>query len=221
MKTYKPKFNQRFIIVLFSLFFLSCNDSPSDTIAVRNATFKATASHLYLHDINNFEAADTLGKNNYHWDFGDGTSLISGYKTTHRFDIPGTHYVKLEINGLVTSQKVIVYPGNVSYQIKNESSRELDILSYVDNMHNGTSFRKELNSKNISDTLYAKTEVYGANATFLLGTSIFIQNQEYTRYKMNWIKNSKHSILSIADTTKVIKRVGTDVRGAVELKSVY
>jgi len=88
-------------------------------------------------------------------------------------------------------------------------------------MHNGTSFRKELNSKNISDTLYAKTEVYGANATFLLGTSIFIQNQEYTRYKMNWIKNSKHSILSIADTTKVIKRVGTDVRGAVELKSVY
>jgi len=87
MKTYKPKFNQRFIIVLFSLFFLSCNDSPSDTIAVRNATFKATASHLYLHDINNFEAADTLGKNNYHWDFGDGTSLISGYKTTHRFDI--------------------------------------------------------------------------------------------------------------------------------------
>jgi hypothetical protein len=34
----------------------------------------------------------------YEWDFGDGSSRVNGYETTHTFDVPGVKTVRLRIN---------------------------------------------------------------------------------------------------------------------------
>lgn len=226
MKTITINLNRIFYFAISIILFTSCSDEATEEKkTVENANFSTKTKTIYLTKSITFEAESPSENKNYYWDFGDGIKIVDGYKVTHRFEKPGIHTVKLEIDGLISTQKIRVYPGTVSYQIKNETDTELDMLTYINNWQEGNVFRKGISGKTISDTIYATVDFNPFNALLLLEGSVIIHNQEYMLYrpkKMNWVKNFNHHILIIADTTKVDKRMryGNEPENPLELKTL-
>ncbi len=90
---------------------------------IETTTFKALSNTIYLFETVTFEATNTTRGLKYKWDFDDGTFEIGGHKISNEYRSSGTKSVRLEIDKLMSSAKMNVYPGNISYQIKNESNR--------------------------------------------------------------------------------------------------
>ena len=206
---FKFKLAQLFTFTLTLLIICSCGES---SISVKSANFTPLSTNTYLHGTISFEATDTIGGLNYHWNFGDGTSEIRGHKTKHSYESSGLHTVTLEVDGLSSSRVIRVYPGNVSFQIKNMTTRELNILSNIDVAGNGCLNRIDLSRGQTSDTLYATTPLWG-NVQHGINLSIFINNVEYSLNgfdnKFDWIQDSQHSIRTITDSTKCNYRIQT------------
>ncbi len=205
--SFKLKNFQLFSLALILLFIYSCE---VNTVTVKSAGFTPLSSSTYLHGSITFEAADTIGGTNYHWNFGDGTTVTSGHKISHTFENSGLHTVTLEIDGFTSSQIIKVHPGNLSFQIKNASTKELNILTNINLAGNGGLNRIDLSRGTISDTLYASTQLWG---NFPLGfdISVFVNNVEYSLNgfdnKFDWIPDSQHSIRIITDSTKCNYRI--------------
>jgi hypothetical protein len=204
---FKLKILQLFSLTLILLFIISCEVT---TVSLKSAGFTPLSATTYLHGSITFEASDTIGGINYHWDFGDGTSVTAGHKVTHTFENSGLHTVTLEVDGLTSSQKIKVYPGNVSYQIKNESTKELNILTNINLAGNGALNRIDLSRGGISDTLYASTQLLG-NISLGFDISVFVNNVEYSLngfdHNFDLIPNFQHSIKIITDSTKCNYRI--------------
>ena len=227
---YNLKLTQLLAFLSIVIFFYSCKKTTEPEITpavevVNSANFVSLSDNIYLHGTISFQATDTTGGLRYNWSFGDDLVELSGWEITHQYDIPGIHTVKLEIDGLTSSRNIKVYPGNLSYQIKNESSKKLDILSYIDNWNNGSLYRFDLSSGSTTDSLYASTSTYG-NILHGFNVSIFANNIEYALSgfdsKFDWIKDNHHSVRIITDSTKCHYRIqdGSNINTFFYLKDI-
>ena len=209
-----------FLVGFTSLILSSCN--KSDELNVNRADFKVSSQSVYLNEAVYLEALDTLGAENYNWNFGDGISLKNRYKISHQYDKQGIYLTSLNINGLNYSKSIRVLSGKLSYQIVNNSSRFLDLFIYIDNYDTGCTKRFEVSYKSKSDTIYATSNgnIFGNKHIF--GLSVFVENSEYRFPDVTWIYDFKHLTMIITDSTQLTPKVSHNIKPKVTmLKDLY
>jgi len=202
---------KKILFVFAPLLVLSCTKETAPP-PVTTADFAVNKTTVYILDSVKVNAADTSGNLAYTYDFGDGNTTTGRNAITHFYERGGWYTITLNIDGKTAFRQVRVLPGILSYQIKNLSGRRLDVLSYIDNFEAGNLYRKEYNPGTMSDTLYSSyAPSFSPDAIHLFGASVFINNTEYALKDITWIKEKKHSIMAITDSTKVVPRFGFTV----------
>jgi hypothetical protein len=200
----------RIFVFIFFIFLISSSCRKEKPHTISSTDFTVNKELIYLSESIELRAVDTTG-NNYTYDFGDGNQIVGGYKAVHRYEKGGTFTITLTSDGKSTKKTVKVRPGYLSYQIKNKATRELNILSYIDNYQSGTVYRKDYYPGYVGDTLYTSYGPYGvgANMLHLFGASIFIGNTEYQLYSdhLIWFDERKHTVYEITDSSLVSPRV--------------
>lgn len=204
--------------LLFSITFFSACDDNSDVVKVDNASFNVLTDLIYCTAPVEFVATDTTGGSMYTWDFGDGNTLHSRYQVTHEYDEPGNYIVSLSIGDHKFSKMISVRDGNLSYQIRNESSYYLWFNSYVDDMNNG-SYREifNVNPGYSTDSLFVFGSCSISQGLHLFEVGITVYNQIYFVEGMYFLHAFQHNIFTITDSTLFVKRNP----GAYEMDSVY
>ncbi|MDD2611180.1 MAG: PKD domain-containing protein [Bacteroidales bacterium] len=203
-------------VLLFSTTLFSACDDTSDIEKVDDTSFNILTNLVYCTAPVIFVASDTTGCPMCTWDFGDGNISHGRYKITHKYDEPGNYNVTLSIGNQKFSKTINVRDGNLSYQIRNESSYFLWLSSYVDDMNNG-SYREVLNVNPgmATDSMF----VYGTCSLHqnLFEVAITVYNQIYLVKGTSFINRYQHNIFTITDSTLFIKRNPS----VLELDSVY
>ncbi len=208
-----------FKALALSLFTLvSCD--KSNEIEVKTADFSINQESKYLTKDVNFIAKDSIGGDEYAWDFGDGQTLTGKYKVIHKYERGGIFMTSLTINGITKSEVIKVNNGTLSFRIVNKSSKYFDCLTYLDNYESGSVKRFYVNPKSESDTIYGGSPYYSIGNQHLFGISFFIENSEYTFSDLKWIENFKHSDIVVTDTTKVTPRSGHGVLTSIMIKDL-
>lgn len=214
-----------YLLVLVTLICYSC--SKDDEINVANANFTATSDTLYLAEPCTFEAADTLGKQNYKWDFGDGKTVKGEHTVSHQYLESGLYTATLEIGGKYQTKTIRVLPGRLSYQIINNSNYYFNVLIYIDSYSTGATKRFNLNRSSTSGVIYAtnngRTLDSKTNWSQIFGISIFINNSEYTFNECPLINDFEHSVFTITDSTVLIPRTrnGSNSDKTYKLKDLF
>ena len=202
-----------------SLFtFVACD--KTNGLEVKTAEFSINQESEYLAKDVSFVAKDSIGGNEYAWDFGDGQTLTGKYKVTHKYEKGGLFLISLTINGITNSEVIKVNDGTLSFRIVNKSSKFLDCLTYLDNYESGSVTRFLVTPKSQSDTIYGGSPDYTFGTHHLFGVSFFIKNSEYTFSDIKWIENFKHTDIVVTDTTKVITRSGHDIPTGIMIKDL-
>lgn len=214
------------VLLSFSILVImsSCNTQTNEAELVSSANFKVSSETIYLDQSFTFEAKDTLGNKGYEWDFGDGTLIRDKHKVSHQYLEPGVFTVKLKVNGLAYSINVNVLPGRLSYQIQNNSTYSLNVLTYLDSYGTGCTERMDLNWKNMTDSIFATitpNSHFKNKSSHIFGISIFVNNSEYTFPDPIWIDDFKHSVITITDSTKLSPRMYSDVPEVTSLRELY
>jgi len=208
-----------FIILLF------CSCSKNDDLGINSANYKVSSETIFLDEECTFVAEDTLGKQHYHWDFGDGTLIKDGYKVSHQYTEEGSFITNLSIDGLNYSKTIQVLPGRLSYQIENNSNYYLNVLIYLDNYEAGCTKRISISNNYKSDIIYATSNHYVSGSSMkhshIFGISIFIENSEYTIAEMFMIDDFKHHTIKINDSTLLIPRSSHGDSKEVMLKDLF
>lgn len=189
-------------LTLMLITFVAC--SNKNELDVNTAEFATSLEKAYLMESVDFVAKDTMGGNEYSWDFGDGNALIGKYAVTHNYEKGGSYIVSMSVNGFTSSKEITVYNGTLSFKILNKSSKYLDFLTYIDNYETGSVSRFLVDMKSQSDTIYGSNLYQGNHHLF--GISMFIENSEYTLPGLIWVDDFQHYDIIIADTTKVLPR---------------
>jgi hypothetical protein len=187
---------------------------------VKTAEFSINQESRYLTKDVSFLAKDSIGGNEYSWDFGDGETLTGKYKVTHKYEKGGLFLTSLTINGITRSKVIKVNNGTLSFRIVNKSSKYFDCLTYLDNYEAGSVSRFLVNPKSQSDTIYGGLPNTGFGSFHSFGISLFIENSEYTFPYFKWIEDFKHSDVVVTDTTKVIPRSGHGFPTGIMLKDL-
>lgn len=94
-------------IILIGMFQTAClvnepliEDFPNDKISFRYSVIKAESYRLdYLVGATIQFVNLSEAKGDASWDFGDGTSVVTGDSVTHKYTVAGTYSVKLTIKG--------------------------------------------------------------------------------------------------------------------------
>jgi len=155
---------------------------------------------LYLAQSIELNAKDATAGSNYTWNYGDGTIETKGSKTKHQYKTSGIFEVTLSVYNKTSKIKVRVHPGDISYQIKNNSIFNLDLNSYVNLPIN--SVRSVLKPNGLSDTIYVKLQAT-RNLLQLTNISGTAKGKAFRFDDMFWQKDSMHNILSVDNNTKI------------------
>jgi len=197
-----------YLLVLVTLICYSC--SKDDDINISNANFTTTDETVYLAEPCIFEAADSLGKQNYKWDFGDGTTVKGEHTVSHQYLESGTYTASLEIGGKYQTKTIKVLPGRISYQIMNNSNYYLNVLIYIDNYEAGCTKRMNINPSLNSNTIYTTSNFFVLDSSTKFshpfGISIFIDNSEYTFANQFLIADFEHHSIVLNDATLLVPR---------------
>ncbi len=197
------------------LTFVACD--KTNGLDVKTAEFSVNHESTYLTKPIVFTANDSLGGNEYSWDFGDGNTETGKYNVTHTYEKGGTYIASMTINGFKSSRVITVYKGTLSFKIVNKSSKYFDCLTWIDN-YNGSVSRFLVGMNSQSDTIYGANLNFGDQHRF--GVSFFIKNSEYTLPNIIWLKDFQHYDFTITDTTKVVPRSGFDFPSGVMIKDL-
>lgn len=202
-----------------SLFtFVACE--KTNGLEVKTAEFSINQESRYLGKDVSFIAKDSIGDNEYSWNFGDGQTLTGKYKVTHKYEKGGLFLTSLTVNGITRSEVIKVNNGTLSFRIVNKSSKYFDCLTYLENYESGSVSRFWVDPKSESDTIYGGSPYYTFGSHHLFGVSFFIENSEYTFDDPLWIENFKHSDILVTDTTKVIPRSGHGPLTSIMIKDL-
>ena len=203
-------------LTLILLTFVACD--KTNGLEVKTAEFSVNHESVYLTKSVTFTAKDSLGGNEYSWDFGDGSTVIGKYNATHTYEKGGIYLASMTINGYKSEKAITVYKGTLSFRIVNKSSKYFDCLTYIDNYENGSVNRFLVGMKSQSDTIYPSNPYTGSNHIF--GVSFFIENSEYTLPDILWIGDFKHHDITVTDTTKVTPRSSHGISSSVMIKDL-
>jgi PKD repeat protein len=170
---------------------------------ISTADFTVKKEVVYMDEPLAVAAVDTSGLD-YDYDFGDGNHSVGEYKTTHRYTKGGTYQITMSIYGKSVTKTVRVLPYRLSYQIKNSSTKYINILSYIDNYQAGDVRREDYFPGKLSDSLYSISSVGGTQHLF--AASFFFNNKEYVLSETVWLQERTHRVIEITDSTKVMPR---------------
>ncbi|KQM66346.1 hypothetical protein ASE74_08015 [Pedobacter sp. Leaf216] len=189
-------------IAIALLFFVACKKQSNSEIirTISTTDFNINKKSLYLTQSIELNAKDATAGSNYIWDYGDGTIETKGNKTAHQYKTSGIFEVTLTVYNKSSKIKVRVMPGDISYQIKNNSTFDLDLNSYVNLPVN--TVRSVLKPNGLSDTIYVKLQVTG-NLLQLTNISGIAKGKAFRFDDMFWQKDSMHNILSVDNNTKI------------------
>lgn len=185
-------------IAIALLFFAACKKQSNPEISTTD--FNISKKSLYLTQSIELNAKDTTAGSNYIWNYGDGTIETKGSKAKHQYKTSGTFEVTLTVYNKTSKIKVKVLPGDISYQIKNNSTFELDLNSYVNLPVN--TVRSVLKPNGLSDTIYVKLQATG-NLLQLTNISGIAKGKAFRFDDMFWQKDSMHNILTVNNDTKI------------------
>lgn len=187
---------------LFLLTIVAC-DNTND-LNVETAEFSVNNDTVYLTKSITFTANDSLGGNEYSWDFGDGNKVVGKYNVTHTYKNGGKYMATLTINGFNSTKAIIVYKGTVSFRIINKSNEYINFLTYIDDYQTGNVNRFNVQPESKSDTIYCTNAP--SNSNHMLGISLFINNSEYMLEDIIWISDFEHHDIIVTDDTRVKPR---------------
>jgi hypothetical protein len=207
---------KKLILASILLTFAAC-DNTND-LEVKTAEFSVNNNSAYLTETVTFTAKDSLGENEYTWDFGDGNIEVGKYNVTHKYEKAGVYTVTMTVNGMKSTNEITVKSGSLSFRIINKSTTYFDCLTYLDN-YSSTVNRFLVYPKSQSDTIYSYSYT-NATKMHLFGVSFFINNSEYTLRDIKWIENFKHSDIIISDSTIVVPRSGLGFPSSVMIKDL-
>jgi PKD domain. len=205
-------------LTLSLLTFVACD--KTNGLEVKTAEFSMIQESRYLTKDVSFVAKDSIGGNEYLWDFGDGKTLTGKYKVTHKYEKGGIFMTSLTINGITRYEAIKVNNGTLSFRIVNKSSKYFDCLTYLDNYESGSVTRFLVNPKSESDTIYGGLPNTYLGSSHLFGISLFIENSEYTLADILWIEDFKHHDIIVTDTTKVSPRSSHGNLNSVMIKDL-
>jgi hypothetical protein len=209
-----------FLLTITPLILMSC-DNSLDGSDVKSADFSVSSESSYLTTSLDFVASDSVGGNVYSWDFGDGSKLMGGHRVSHIYKKSGAYFVNLTINGLSSSKTIHVNPGTLSFKIINNSSKFLDILTYIDNYEDGSVKRFSVYSQHQSDTIYGLNDGFIlADGYHIFGISLFVENAEYTIPDLVWFEDFHHYDFLITDSTRLVARTTHGLETIVLLKDL-
>lgn len=192
------KFKSLLGLAIALFFFAACK---KQTIAEISTTdFNVKKKSLYLTQSIELNAKDSTAGNNYVWNYGDGTTETKGSKTEHRYKTSGIFEVSLTVYNKTSKTKIRVLPGDISYQIKNNSSFDLDLNSYVNLPVN--TVKSVLKPNGLSDTIYVKLQATG-DLLQVTNISGIAKGKAFRFDEMFWQKDSMHNILSVDNNTKI------------------
>ena len=197
------------------LTFVACKTNDPE---VETAEFSVNHESIYLTKDITFVAKDSIGGNEYSWDFGDGSTQTGKYNVTHKYEKEGMFLTSLTINGMTRSKVITVHNGTLSFRIVNKSTKYFNCLTYIDN-YSGSVSRFYVDPKSQSDTIYGRSATYGG-AQHLFGISFFIENSEYTFPDIVWLENFKHHDIIVTDTTKVVPRSSHGFSNSIMIKDL-
>jgi len=185
------------------IFFAACKKQSNPEIStaqISTTDFNINKKSLYLTQKIELNAKDATAGSNYVWNYGDGTIETKGSKTEHQYKTSGIFEVTLTIYNKTSKIKVRILPGDVSYQIKNNSTFDLDLNSYVNLPVN--TVKSALKPNGLSDTIYVKLQATG-NLLQLTNISGIAKGKAFRFDDMFWQKDSMHNILSVDNNTKI------------------
>lgn len=185
-------------IAIALLFFAACKKQPNPEISTTD--FNINKKSLYLTQSIELNAKDATAGGNYIWNYGDGTIETKGSKTEHQYKTSGIFEVTLTVYNKTSKIKVRVLPGDISYQIKNNSTFDLDLNSYVNLPVN--TVRSVLKPNGLSDTIYVKLQATG-NLLQLTNISGIAKGKAFRFDDMFWQKDSMHNVLAVDNDTKI------------------
>jgi hypothetical protein len=197
------KFKHLLGIVIALFFFAACKKQPNPEInktEISTTDFNINKKSLYLTQSIELNAKDATAGSNYIWNYGDGTIETKGSKTEHQYKTSGIFEVTLTVYNKTSKIKVRILPGDISYQIKNNSTFDLDLNSYVNLPVN--TVRSVLKPNGLSDTIYVKLQATG-NLLQLTNISGIAKGKAFRFDDMFWQKDSMHNILSVDNNTKI------------------
>lgn len=190
--------------IAIALFFLAACKKQSNpeigTTEISTTDFNIDKKSLYLTQKIELNAKDATAGSNYIWNYGDGTIETKGSKTAHQYKTSGIFEVTLTVYNKTSKIKVRILPGDISYQIKNNSAFDLDLNSYVNLPAN--TVRSVLKPNGLSDTIYVKLQATG-NLLQLTNISGIVKGKAFRFDDMFWQKDSMHNILSVNNDTKI------------------
>lgn len=194
---------------LFLLAGLSCSkieiEEPAPLPKAATAEFVADKEIVYMGEPVTITVKDsTSDSKNYQYEFGDGQKASGVYHTTYSYNRGGNFKITLKVDGKTHTKDIKVRPGYLSYQIHNNSSITLDILSYIDNYKTGTLLRDEYTSGKITDTMYVN---HSTSNLYMFGSSLFHKNTEYVPVTdsghLTYFEKYKHNIYAFSDSTEI------------------
>jgi len=185
------------------IFFAACKKQSNPEIStaqISTTDFNINKKSLYLPQSIELNAKDATAGSNYIWNYGDGTIETKGSKTEHQYKTSGIFEVTLTVYNKTSKIKVRVFPGDISYQIKNNSTFDLDLNSYVNLPVN--TVRSVLKPNGLSDTIYVKLQATG-NLLQLTNISGIAKGKAFRFDDMFWQKDSMHNLLTVDNDTKI------------------
>ncbi|WP_210464775.1 PKD domain-containing protein [Rufibacter roseolus] len=165
-----------------------------------------------MHSDVEFVATDTVKGINYNWNFGDGTSSDVGYKVIHKYTKAGNYTVSLKVGNKSSSKEVQIFPGTLSYQIKNGSRSEVNLETYIDNPENFGSVSLNLALGTTSDQIFSKSNfIGGLNGGALAGIILTFNNIKYINRPTIWLKLFQNHVIDLNDDSEFLKMSSNDV----------
>ncbi len=192
------KFKSLLGLTIALSFLAACKKQSTPEISTTD--FNINKKSLYLLQSIELNAKDATAGSNYIWNYGDGTIETKGSKTEHQYKTSGIFEVTLTVYNKTSKIKVRVLPGDISYQIKNNSTFDLDLNSYVNLPVN--TIRSVLKPNGLSDTIYVKLQATG-NLLQLTNISGIAKGKAFRFDDMFWQKDSMHNVLTVDNDTKI------------------
>ncbi|MCZ4225024.1 PKD domain-containing protein [Pedobacter rhodius] len=179
---------------------VACKKQPYRIPEISTTEFRVENKSIYLTQAVVLAAQDSTGADNYIWNYGDGSVEVKGSKAEHRYKKSGVFEISLTVAGNTSKTKIRVFPGDISYQIKNNSSFEMNLDSYVNLPQN--TVKSILKPNAISDTIFVKLQVTG-NLLHVTNISGITKGKAFRFDDMFWQKDSRHNILTVDNKSKI------------------
>jgi hypothetical protein len=111
------------LICATAIIISGCRKSIQVPVTDGDITFDLSGTDVYINSEMSVTAKSTLNTT-YDWDFGDGTAHSSGATAKHSYTKLGKFIITLKVGGLTSTRRIRVFPGELSYQVKNSLDRD-------------------------------------------------------------------------------------------------